>query len=330
MKSSTLSVIMCNYNYGHYIQESLGAILTQSFQPLEVIVVDDGSTDNSVSVVESLMQKYPNLRLLKNERNMGVNYSIDKALENVLGEYVYAASADDKVLPGFFEKSICLLFKYPEAGLCCAENAVLNGEVLINNNHYLGDKEYFFPDELIKVFLHEPFTPIMTGTVVVKTAALFEMGKYRSEFKWSCDTFAHHGIAFRYGICYVPEIFAVMREHPSQYGSSNAKKSEFERPVIKAMIEVLLNEAQYKDVLPRFKKVAPFSVYPWEVLMVVLSSMKYRGFLSFKLVRFALFDKFIRRPLLFLFPVPFCRFIARLARQSRYQILAFFGRFAHV
>ena len=43
----TLSVVMCNYNHGHYIQEALQAILSQSFSPLEVIVIDDGSTDNS-------------------------------------------------------------------------------------------------------------------------------------------------------------------------------------------------------------------------------------------------------------------------------------------
>ena len=44
----TLSVVMCNYNHGHFIQEALQAILNQSFSPLEVIVIDDGSTDLSL------------------------------------------------------------------------------------------------------------------------------------------------------------------------------------------------------------------------------------------------------------------------------------------
>ena len=120
-----LSVIMPNYNYGHYIEEALEAIFKQSFSPQEVIVIDDGSTDNSVAIIERLMKKHANLRLLKNDKNMGIIYSVNRALKTVAGKYLYATAADDKVLPGFFEKSMNLLLKYPQAALCCADTRVL-------------------------------------------------------------------------------------------------------------------------------------------------------------------------------------------------------------
>jgi len=54
-KMPTLSVMMTNYNYGRYIAEALEAILTQSFQPKEVILVDDASTDNSIEVINEFL-----------------------------------------------------------------------------------------------------------------------------------------------------------------------------------------------------------------------------------------------------------------------------------
>ena len=62
----TLSVVMCNYNHGHYIQEALQAILSQSFPPLEVIVIDDGSTDNSVQIIGGIAEKNPTVKFYRN------------------------------------------------------------------------------------------------------------------------------------------------------------------------------------------------------------------------------------------------------------------------
>jgi glycosyltransferase involved in cell wall biosynthesis len=112
---------MCNYNYGRYIGDAFEAILSQSYSPAEIIVLDDGSTDNSVAVIEEYAKKYVSIRFLKNEKNMGLNYSINRCLEASSGEYIYWAGSDDKVLPGFFEKSTNLLAQYPQAGLCCTE-----------------------------------------------------------------------------------------------------------------------------------------------------------------------------------------------------------------
>jgi glycosyltransferase involved in cell wall biosynthesis len=85
-----------------------------------VIVIDDGSTDNSVEVIEGFARKDPIVRLYRNEQNQGVIFSLNRGLNLAAGEYIIFSAADDRVCPGCFEKSMELLAQYPQAGLCSA------------------------------------------------------------------------------------------------------------------------------------------------------------------------------------------------------------------
>ncbi len=125
-----LSIVLLNYNHARYIGEALQAILGQSYKPWEVIIVDDASTDNSIDVIEKFIRRDPTVRLLKNEHNMGVERSANRGLEYASGDYIFSAAADDKILPGLFEKSIRMLALYPQAGLCCSDAVNFNSLVL--------------------------------------------------------------------------------------------------------------------------------------------------------------------------------------------------------
>jgi len=63
MDKSTLSVIMSNYNHSRFLPEALDAIVNQSRQPDEFIIIDDASTDNSVEIIQSYASRYPFIKL---------------------------------------------------------------------------------------------------------------------------------------------------------------------------------------------------------------------------------------------------------------------------
>src|SRR5258708_29809920 len=115
----TLSVVVPNYNHAQHLPTSLPAILNQSFKPIEVIVLDDASTDNSVEVIRRFEAENPLVRLVKNEKNLGVMPNLNKGVQLAKGDYVFIGSADDEIIPGLFEKSMQLLAQYPQAGLSC-------------------------------------------------------------------------------------------------------------------------------------------------------------------------------------------------------------------
>src|SRR5437867_1657558 len=118
-KAPSLSVVVANYNHGHYLGDCLTAILRQSHPPNEILVMDDGSTDRSRSIIEKFAREYPVIRTHFNEHNLGVIPTINRGIQLVSGDYICFAAADDRILPGLFEKSMAILTKYPEAAFSC-------------------------------------------------------------------------------------------------------------------------------------------------------------------------------------------------------------------
>ena len=119
MKLPTLSIIIPNYNHGKHLPVAVNAILTQSVQSLEVIIIDDGSTDDSVEIIQGLAGQHPVIKFHRNEKNQGVLFTVNRGIDLAQGEYVFLSSADDEILPGFLEKSLQVLAQHPQAGLSC-------------------------------------------------------------------------------------------------------------------------------------------------------------------------------------------------------------------
>jgi len=103
----TLSVIVPNYNHGQLLPACLNAMLRQSVQPHEIIIIDDGSTDNSVEVMEDFVRRYPQIKMYRNEVNCGVLKTLNRAIGLATGDFIsaFAAAAFGAALvmalPGF-------------------------------------------------------------------------------------------------------------------------------------------------------------------------------------------------------------------------------------
>lgn len=110
-----ISVIMGIYNCADTLEEALDSLLWQTYQDFEVIMCDDGSTDNTVEVAEQYVNKYPNkFILLKNEQNLGLNKTLNKCLYQARGKYIARMDGDDISLPERFQREICALEEHPE------------------------------------------------------------------------------------------------------------------------------------------------------------------------------------------------------------------------
>lgn len=115
MPNPTLSIIMPVFNAGPFIKESVQSLLNQSFADFELIIIDDGSTDNSMEIISEM--KEPRIRTLTNDANRGIVYSRNRGIENAKGRYISPFDSDDVARKDKFEKQIDFLEKNPDIGM---------------------------------------------------------------------------------------------------------------------------------------------------------------------------------------------------------------------
>lgn len=96
-----LSVVIANYNYGRFLEEAVQSVLTQSCQDFELIVVDGGSTDNSVEVIKKHQQK---IAWWCSEKDRGQSHAFNKGFAHAQGRFLTWLNADDVMLPGTIAK----------------------------------------------------------------------------------------------------------------------------------------------------------------------------------------------------------------------------------
>ncbi|MFD0047950.1 glycosyltransferase [Actinomycetes bacterium NPDC127524] len=105
MESPLISVIIPVYNVGKYISECLESVLNQTYKSIEMIVIDDGSTDQSLDIVKSFAEKYSNIKVLT-QCNSGQSVARNKGIECARGKYIYFLDSDDYILENTFETLI--------------------------------------------------------------------------------------------------------------------------------------------------------------------------------------------------------------------------------
>jgi glycosyltransferase involved in cell wall biosynthesis len=108
-----LSIIIPNHNYGQFIAETIACVDAQDYAPIELIIVDDASSDNSVEVITEAVKslELSNVQIITVEENVGKLGAINRALEVVNGSYGMILDADDYVIPGYVTRCIAELEK---------------------------------------------------------------------------------------------------------------------------------------------------------------------------------------------------------------------------
>lgn len=131
MDTPRISVVIPLYNKAAYVQRAIESVLAQGEAVLEVVVVDDGSTDDSVAKVEAL--HHPKIRLVL-KPNGGVSSARNRGIEEVRGEFVAFLDADDVYLPGFIDEILNLIDRFPDSGVYATSycRRWLDGHALAN------------------------------------------------------------------------------------------------------------------------------------------------------------------------------------------------------
>jgi glycosyltransferase involved in cell wall biosynthesis len=224
-----LGVIMCNYNDAATLPRALDAVLHQSRPPDEIVIVEDGSTDDSARILSDYANKHSHIRVLTNDRNRGLIYSTRRALESSTAEFVYSGSANDYALPGFFARAVALLQEHPQADLAFGGvifKDQVTGQEIVRRVDRWKDDGYHPPAEFLSDYLEAGDLWASLGpSCIYRRSLLAAAGKQMEDLESYFDTFVSNMLGLKNGVCYVHEPCCVFF-----FGGDSFSRRQFSDP----------------------------------------------------------------------------------------------------
>jgi glycosyltransferase involved in cell wall biosynthesis len=233
--SPAISVIVPCFNLGRYLTESIDSILAQTAQDYEIIIIDDGSTEEYTQLILSHLSR-PKTRLIHQE-NQGLAATRNIGIRESKGRYICCLDADDRLRPGFFEKAISVLDSNPGIGIVTGHMSIFDGW-----DGICDFDKCEIPDELVK---NQVIVP-----AVFRTEAWEKAGGF-------CESFSISGIEdwdlwisileLGYKAHVIPEILYDYRDRPESMTKKMQKPETWS-----ALLQELTNRHRdtYSKYLP--------------------------------------------------------------------------------
>jgi len=224
---SLVSIIIPCYNGEAYLQEAIESALSQTYQPVEVIVVDDGSTDRSPEIAQKFPVRYirqPNRGLTKS-RNLGVRKS--------RGSYVVFLDADDRLKPDAIKTGLRVLAEHPECAMAVGDHIFVSHE----GRQIAGSRKECLPASHYEALLKSNFIE-MISTVLFRRSVLEDVGGFDTRLRVAEDYELYLRIARDYPICCHSTVVAEYRMHQANASHNSAL-------MLAATLQVLRSQQRY-------------------------------------------------------------------------------------
>ncbi len=196
MGNSVFSVIIPLYNKEAEIGRTIRSVLAQTLQPLEIIVVDDGSTDRSREVVEALNSPLIRLHI---QQNAGSAAARNKAIELSRGEFIAMIDADDEWTPDYLTQIDRLIHLYPDAGGYCS-----GFDIVSDDGIFAGDTPQ--REGIIENYFREAMTRYVciTSATTIRRRVFNEIGGFPEGMRMGQDTYMWIKLARSYKVAFTP------------------------------------------------------------------------------------------------------------------------------
>jgi glycosyltransferase involved in cell wall biosynthesis len=256
-----VSVIIPTYNYGKYLGEAIQSVLGQTFADFELIVVDDGSTDNTREVVDSFSD--PRIKYIYQE-NRGLSAAENTGIKASCGEYISILGADDMWPPENLALKVKLLDAHPDIGLVCSDAYVFDNHTGATIGRFWRDKpfhDWVDPQRAAKQPLKEMLIRgcfVAPQTVLVRRQAFTDVGYFDESLLTHDDWDMFVRIIQRYSIEIMDVPLARLRRHGDNMSTNMDKMLLGEAAVLqKAVRSYSLSQEELKLVKARQKTLVP-------------------------------------------------------------------------
>lgn len=245
-----VSVCVPVYNGARYLRECLESILSQSYQDLEVLIVDDGSTDDSLAISSEYSKRDPRVRLLRNSKNLGLVGNWNHSVRLAQGEWIKFLFQDDLLAAGCITQMLAV--DRGATDLIVARRSLAFAEDTPDNIKAIYN-EYLTQNDLARHFPRcaevsaEQFRALMIdlpdrncigepSAVIVRKRAFERYGYFNPELVSLCDWEYFARVAANTGLCYIDESLATFRVHKYSQSSELRQFDNFRANTLDPLI----------------------------------------------------------------------------------------------
>jgi len=221
----SISVVVPNFNHGNLLPRAVRALAHQNPPPHEIIIINDGSTDNSLNIIQSLQSSFRSIHAIHHKENKGVVAAMNEGLGVATGEFIYFAAADDFCLPYLFAIAGRALQKFRQAAFFCGRVVMVDASGKI-----LGFRPFMLPSaragmltpadarDRLAVSDHWCVGP----AVVYRRNRLLEMGGFNETMGSFTDGFVVRRLALEHGFYFDPAVAVAWQISPQSLSARTA------------------------------------------------------------------------------------------------------------
>jgi len=250
-----ITVLLPVYNGDKYLRESIESILKQTFNNFELIIINDGSTDNSLKIAKSFND--PRIKIINNKKNLGIIKSLNIGLSQAKGKYIARLDADDISLKNRLETQYSFLEKNKDIILIGGWAEIIN-----DKGEYIRKKTPVTSFEQIKYWAMFIGNPFIHSSVFFRKDNIKSIGGYSHNYKHVEDYDLYlRLIKNGYKIINLPEIFIKYRIHDQSIGQSRDSKKE--------------QNANVKKII--FNNINHYFLLNWREFEIIYDKQRMRG-----------------------------------------------------
>lgn len=278
-----MSAVMPSYNCAQFLPRAVQSLVDQKVPFDEIIIVDDGSTDNSVAIVESFIKDHPHIRLVKHEKNQGVNAATNTGMKHATGDYILFCATDDWFGPNMVASAKEAAKNHPGVGVICGDGVIDRFDLkqpFYRNLPY--PPNAFLSPEQFKAFTLKSYVGFNSaGGMFMHRQAILDAGIVHPETRWHGDWLLYFVVALRQGMFYVNDVFINVSMRKASYSEGKQNK-KIQDQVMLDTIRIISQE--YPDLWSDFKKAGLLPHHALRYIPLFLSDAIARKFVTRRLI----------------------------------------------
>ena len=268
MKRSLISIIIPVYNVERYMRKCIDSVLTQTYKNLEIILIDDGSTDNSGQICDEYAKKDTRIKVI-HQTNAGVSAARNTGLKVVTGEYIGFVDSDDYIKPQMYETMLNAIIRNQANMAMCGiidiyENGTIRPTKFCNDKDYLYDNYKKWIRDFINYGSYEVSCNKLFHRNLLKDLYFDTTLKRAEDVNWVCEvTFRPIKIIY----CHV-QFYYYLSRNSSAVHQKKIEYFENEFTVWEKILQKIKN-SKLNDLLPDIKNKVANRAYKLAVLIIL-------------------------------------------------------------